>query len=218
MRTERHQFDVEGTGSLWLIECHDEGTKSLPVKAEDGSGLHRLDAKVEVHTTPPGIETCFSGNVWARDPFSLPHRRCARSDVGWGNRAWRQPAHKRVWQARKNSPVKCGRCAVDATTHAATDGGWMVRGNARAVHFHASPNGGICIGRLKSDMADRPESMSSGAGRSICAGSGRSTACSACRPRLRSDGQAATLDEAKAQFETAWRHGFWVSCAPLLII
>src|SRR5712671_1336172 len=81
MRAERHQFDVEGTGSLWLIECHDEGTKSLPVKAEDGSGLHRLDAKVEVHTTPPGIETCFSGKVWARDRFSLTHRLCTRSDV-----------------------------------------------------------------------------------------------------------------------------------------
>ena len=118
MRAERHQFDVEGTGSLWLIECHDESTKSLPVKAEDGSGLHRLDAKVEVHTTPPGIETCFSGKVWARDRFSLTHRLCARSDVGWGNRAWRQPAHKRVRQAGKNSPVKCGRCAVnDGAAH-----------------------------------------------------------------------------------------------------
>ena len=81
IRAERHQFDVEGSGGLWLIECHNEGTKSLPVKAEYGSGLHRLDAKVEVHTTPPGIETCFSGNVWARDPFSLTHRLSACSDV-----------------------------------------------------------------------------------------------------------------------------------------
>src|SRR3954469_24955738 len=99
MRAERHQFDVEGTGSLWLIECHDESTKSLPVKAEDGSGLHRLDAKVEVHTTPPGIETCFSGKVWARDRFSLTHRLCAGSDIGRRNRTVTDRADERGWQA-----------------------------------------------------------------------------------------------------------------------
>src|SRR6476619_5862396 len=38
-------------------------------------------------------------------------------------------------------------------THAATDGGWTVRGNARAVTFSCEPNSGIWIGRLNSDVS-----------------------------------------------------------------
>ena len=45
--------------------------------------------------------------------------------------------------------------------------------------------------------------MSSGAGRSICAWFWSLYGMFGVTAELRSDGQAATLDEAKAQFETA---------------
>jgi hypothetical protein len=66
-------------------------------------------------------------------------------------------------------------------------------------HFHASPNGGICIGRLNRRIYEQrggPEHM-----RWFWSLYGMF----GVPAELRNDGQAATLDEAKAQFETAWR-------------
>src|SRR4051812_40546033 len=98
---------------MWLPERHDEGSKSPPVEAEYGSGLHRLDAKAEIQTTPAGIKTGVSRYVWADDESSLTHRLCAGSNIGRRNRTVTERADGRGWQAGKQSPVECSRATVD---------------------------------------------------------------------------------------------------------
>ena len=56
-------------------------------------------------------------------------------------------------------------------------------------------------------------STSSAAGLRACAGSGRWTGIFGKPAEMRTDGHAATLDEAKAQFEAAWRQ--WLAWAKL---
>ena len=116
--------------------------RAFPFEAEYGSGLHRVDAKAEVQTTPAGIKTGVSRKVWADDESFLTHRLCAGSDVGRRNRTVTERAEGRGWQAGKHNPVECSRAAVD--DGAAHDGAGL-----ELFGHHAQCAYRFILGRIK---------------------------------------------------------------------
>ena len=74
----------------------------------------------------------------------------------------------------------------------------------------------MCTGRTTPSTAASGrwgELTNSAAARSICAGSGRCTEWSGKPPKVHTNDHAPTLDEAKAQFEAAWKR--WLDWAKL---
>ena len=112
--------DLTVEGSPGLPQRHDEGAKSLPVAAKYGGGLHRVEPTAEVQTTPTGIKTGVSRDVRADDNSVLTHRLSAGSNIGRRNRAVRERAEGRIWQAGKHYPFECSPSDVDDS--AARDG------------------------------------------------------------------------------------------------
>ena len=79
-----------------------------------------MEPIAEVQTTPTGIKTGVSRDVRADDNSVLTHRLSAGSNIGRRNRAVRERAEGRIWQAGKHYPFECSPSDVDDS--AARDG------------------------------------------------------------------------------------------------